>query len=281
LVQSSKKLGPLVSAEWLAEHLEDPRVKVIDLRWYLGEKGKGKSEYASGHIPGAVFVDLDTDISGKEGAGRHPLPSPQQLEDAMRRAGVDKGDTVIVYDDAGASVAARLWWLLRIHGHPDIAVLDGGLQVWNGPLEKEETRPPAGDFEAATPDLESVLRYEDVRKLDDEHVVLDARAPERYTGETEPVDPVAGHIPGARNAFWKDNLGPDGKFLSPEELRAKYSRLGVGGRGAVVYCGSGVTSCHDLIALELAGLGPAKLYAGSWSDWSTRPNAPVATGDRG
>jgi thiosulfate/3-mercaptopyruvate sulfurtransferase len=278
--QSSSQLGPLVTAEWLAEHLKDPQVKIVDLRWYLGEPGRGHREYSAGHIPGAVFIDLDSDISASQGAGRHPIPSPGQFQEAMRRAGINRGDFVVVYDDASASVAARLWWLLRIHGHPDVAVLDGGLQTWSGPLEQSSPAINPGNFEAAPPDLDSVLQYEEVRSLDEDAVILDARAPERYTGETEPVDPVAGHIPGAQNAFWKENLGPEGKFLGPDELRKKYSRLGVGGGKAVMYCGSGVTSCHNLIAIELAGLGPARLYAGSWSDWSARADAPVATGDK-
>lgn len=269
--------SPLASAEWLAEHLDDPTVKVIDLRWYLGEPGRGRREYTSGHVPGAAFIDLDTEISGKEGAGRHPIPSPEQFQEALRRAGVNRGDRVVVYDDVGGSIAARLWWLLRVHGHDDVAVLDGGLQSWKGSTETTEPPLQSGNFEAGTPDLSSVVQYEGMQKLEPDSVVLDARAPERYSGETEPVDPVAGHVPGARNAFWKDNLGPDGKFLSAEELRKRYAAHGIDKGNAVVYCGSGVTSCHDLIALELAGLGPGKLYAGSWSDWSTRPDAPVET----
>ena len=274
-----ESFGPIVSAEWLAANLDKPDVKVIDLRWYLGEAGKGRKEYEAGHIPGAFFIDLDVDISAHEGAGRHPNPSREQFEKAMRDAGINKDDRVVAYDDAGGSVAGRLWYLLKIHGHDNVAVLDGGLQAWKGALEDSAPSVKTGDFEAKDPDLSGTLTYDEMREVDtNKTVVLDARAAERYLGETEPVDPIAGHIPGAKNAEWKGNLGPDGKFLPPEELRRRYTDLGVKPGNTIAYCGSGVTSCHDLIAIELAGLGPAKLYAGSWSDWSSRPDAPVATG---
>lgn len=274
----SKRFGSIVSADWLADNLEQPDVKIVDLRWYLGEPVKGRKEYEAGHIPGAVFIDLDEDISAPQGAGRHPIPSREQFEAAMRKAGINRGDRVVVYDDAGGSVSARLWWLLGVYGHPDSAVLDGGLQAWKGSLEQSDPSPQPGSFEAAEPDFSGTLTYEDVRALESDTVLLDARAPERYLGETEPVDPIAGHIPGAKNAEWKGNLGPDGKFLPPEELRKRYTALGVKQGNTVGYCGSGVTSCHNLIAIELAGLGPARLYAGSWSDWSNQPDAPIATG---
>ena len=271
--------GPIVSAEWLAEDLDKPDVKVIDLRWYLGESGKGRKEYEDSHIPGAVFVDLDVDISAPEGAGRHPNPSKEQFEKSMRSAGINKGDRVVAYDDAGGSVSGRLWYLLKVHGHEKVAVLDGGLQAWKGSLEESTPSVAPGSFEARDADLSGTLTYEQMREVDTKNtILLDARAAERYLGETEPVDPIAGHIPGAKNAEWKGNLGPDGKFLPPEELRRRYADLGVKPGNTIAYCGSGVTSCHDLIAIELAGLGPAKLYAGSWSDWSSRPDAPIATG---
>lgn len=272
------RFGPLVSAEWLSENLNLPDVKIIDLRWYLGDSGRGRKEYEAGHIPGAVFIDLDEDISAPQGAGRHPIPSREQFQEAMRTAGVHRGDRVVAYDDAGGSVAGRLWWLLGIHGHEDSAVLDGGLQAWTGPMDQSEPALGQGNFEAGEQNLSGTLTYEGVQALDPGSVLLDARAAERYLGEIEPVDPIAGHIPGAKNAEWKDNLGPDGKYLPAEELRRRYSMLGVKPGSAVAYCGSGVTSCHDLIAIEVAGLGPARLYAGSWSDWSSRPGAPVATG---
>ncbi len=266
--------GPLVSAEWLHQHIGDEDLRVIDFRWYLVGK-RGREEYLAGHIPGAVFVDLD-DVTG-EGPGRHPLPTREQFQSAMRTAGVSAGTKVVAYDDAGGSVAARLWFLLRWFGHERQAVLDGGLQGWGGPLETASTEVSLGDFTAAQPDRSRVLSFEDVVK----HrgvPVIDARAGERYRGETEPVDPKAGHIPGARSAPFAGNLDEGGRFKSSTELRERYEELGVDPEeGAVVYCGSGVNACHDLLAMELAGVKNVRLYEGSWSDWSNR-DAPVATG---
>jgi thiosulfate/3-mercaptopyruvate sulfurtransferase len=196
----------------------------------------------------------------------------------MLEAGVGRTSQVVVYDDVGGSVAARLWWLLRWFGHPAVAVLDGGIQAWAGELETEVQRPAPGDFEAHDPDPGSVFDFEQVRSQGERLILLDARAPERYRGEQEPIDPKAGHIPGARSAFWKQVLGPDRRFLHPAALRAYFRGLGVGSsRTTVAYCGSGVTSCQLLLAMEVAGLERGRLYPGSWSDWSTR-DAPVATG---
>ena len=271
----SNSFGPLVSAGWLADHLDE--VRVIDFRWYLDDASKGRKVYEAGHIPGAVFVDLE-DVTGHEGAGRHPLPTVAQLQDAMRRAGVNRADRVVIYDDNGGGSAARLWWLLLRHGHPFAAILDGGIGAWTGPQPTEAANPPLGDIELTDADPLDVLSADEVAQLPDGITLIDVRAPERYTGENEPIDPVAGHIPGAVNAFWQDNLAPDGRYLPADELRAKYEALGVRGGNAVVYCGSGVTSCQTLVALELAGLAPARMYAGSWSDWSSRGDVPVATG---
>jgi thiosulfate/3-mercaptopyruvate sulfurtransferase len=268
--------GPLVSADWLGGHLHDPDVRVIDFRWYLLQRN-GRDEYARGHIPGSVFVDLEA-VSGKRDSsarGRHPLPSEAQFESEMRKAGVDKNTKVVVYDDAGGSVAARLWFLLDWFGHEAQAVLDGGMQGWGGRLETSVTIPAIGSFQSRDPDRARILDFDDVRRLQDVPV-LDARAGERYRGEMEPVDPKAGHIPGALSAPWTDNLGPDGKFKSPEELRERFVGLGAD-EGAVVYCGSGVNATHHLLAMDLAGLRDGRLYPGSWSDWSQR-DAPVATG---
>lgn len=265
--------GPLVTADWLHEHIDDPDLRLIDFRWYLVGR-KGPDEYAAGHIPGAVFVDLD-DVTGK-GHGRHPLPTREQFQAAMRRAGVSDDTNVVAYDDAGGSVAARLWFLLRWFGHSRQAVLDGGLQTWGGPLETESPTVAEGNFTAREPDRSRVLTYEEVVR----HrgvPVIDARAGDRYRGEKEPVDPKAGHIPGALNAPFTGNLD-EGKFKSSAELRKRYEELGVDAeKGAVVYCGSGVNACHDLLAMELAGVKNVRLYEGSWSDWSSR-DAPVATG---
>lgn len=271
--------GPLATAAWLAEHHDDSDVRVIDLRWYLDGRS-GQAAYDAGHVPSAVFVDLAT-ISGHEpGRGRHPLPEPEAFQRAMRGAGVCHGSTVVVYDDSGGTVAARLWWMLRYFGHERVAVLDGGLQAWPGPLSTEAERPAPGDFVAAPPRAEMKLEYEDVRRLAEGTLLLDARVTERYRGETEPIDPKAGHIPGARSAPTRGNLTDDLRFRSPEELRRRYEDVGVrDGTSVVVYCGSGVSACHDLLALELAGVPDARLYPGSWSEWSSRPEAPVATGD--
>jgi thiosulfate/3-mercaptopyruvate sulfurtransferase len=272
--------GPLVSAAWLADHHRDPDVRVVDLRWYLDGRS-GQAAYDAGHVPGAVFVDLDA-ISGHEpGRGRHPLPEPAVFEAAMRAAGVGPETTVVVYDDGGGAVAARLWWMLRYFGHDRAAVLDGGIQAWPGELSTEAERPAPGDFAAGAPREELKLEYEDVRRLPAGTLLLDARPGERYRGETEPVDPIAGHIPGARSApAVATNLDGARRFLPPDELRRRYGALGAGdGRDVVVYCGSGVSACHDLLAMEVAGLTGARLYPGSWSEWSARPEAPVATGE--
>jgi len=266
--------GPLVDADWLREHISEPDVRVIDFRWYL--KGRnGLDEYRRGHVPGAVFVDLEA-VTGKEGGGRHPLPARDQFETEMRKAGVSATTRVVVYDDAGSSVASRLWYLLGLFGHSSQAVLDGGIQAWGGPLQTEAPDMPQGDFRAAAADMTGVLDCEAVGKLEDVPLV-DARVPARYRGELEPVDPKAGHIPGALNAPFTDNVGPDGKFKSPDQLRRRYAELGAL-EGAVFYCGSGVNATNHLLAMALAGLPNARLYAGSWSDWSKR-DLPVATGE--
>ena len=267
----------LISASELAAQLDS--VRLLDVRWFLNDHEKGRANYEAGHIPGAVFVDIDRDVTGEVGAGRHPLPHRERFEHAMRQAGVDAGAHVVVCDDVSGSVASRLWWLLKIFGHDDAFVLDGGIQTWDGPLSTETPVVTPGDFVAKGPDLSGVLSYEDVVALDGDTVLIDIRAPERYRGENEPVDPKAGHIPGAKNAFWQETLIDDhGRFLGPDELRSRFEALGVRPGNAVVYCGSGLVSCQTALAIEEAGLGPARIYSGSWSDWSTREDAPVATG---
>jgi len=267
--------GPIVSPEWLRDHIDDPGLRVIDFRWSL-KGGSGREAYDHAHIPGAVFVELEA-VTGKEGGGRHPLPAGEQFEREMRKAGVSPDTSVVVYDDAGGSIAARLWFLLRWFGHESQAVLDGGIGAWRGSLEERAQPVSQGTFRAARPDRSRVLDFDEVRRLTGA-VLLDARLGERYRGEVEPVDPKAGHIPGALSAPWQENLGPDGRFKSPEELRRRFADLGVDDEtGAVAYCGSGVNATHDLLAMEIAGLKNGRLYAGSWSDWSNR-DAPIATG---
>ncbi len=264
--------GALVEAGWLRDHIDDADLRVIDFRWYLLRRN-GHEEYLRGHIPHAVFIDLEA-VTGK-GAGRHPIPTATQFEAAMRQAGVGSLSRVLVYDDTGGSVAARLWFLLGHFGHRAQAVLNGGLQAWGEPLDVGASEVLPGDFHAREPDLSQVLDFDAVRAL---HGVplIDARAAERYRGEVEPIDPKAGHIPGAISAPFTENLGPDGRFKSPTELRRRYEDLGAQ-NGAVFYCGSGVNSTQHMLAMQVAGLPGARLYAGSWSDWSSR-DAPVATG---
>jgi thiosulfate/3-mercaptopyruvate sulfurtransferase len=274
--------GPLVDAEWLQSNLSDPSLIVADVRWY--PDGSGRTRYEEEHVPGAIFVDVDSDLSSprtKE-SGRHPLPSPEAFAESMARAGIGDESVVVAYDDAGGSNAARLWWMLSATGHA-VAVLDGGIQSWTGQLEAGPSpERPRGRFIPRLWPKDRIVDTATVNRLrgDPAAVVLDARAHERYRGETEPIDPVAGHIPGARSAPWSENVDPrTGRFRSPGELLERYRALGVRGDGEVVaYCGSGVTSCHDVLALELAGIRGAKLYVGSWSEWITDPSRPVARG---
>lgn len=269
--------GPLVDAAWLREHIDDRDVRVVDFRWYLRDPARGLHEFLRGHIPRAQFLDLEK-VSGKEGDGRHPLPDAEQFEREMRLRGVSDDTKVVAYDDSGGATAARLWFLLGYFGHRAQAVLDGGIQAWGGPLETEVEVFRGGNFHAQAPDRSRILDYEDVRVLKGVPLI-DARAGERYRGEKEPIDPKAGHIPGALSAPFTENLDAERRFKTPDELRRRYEAMGAG-RGAVLYCGSGVNATHDILAMEIAGLPNARLYAGSWSDWSNRDDAPVATGDK-
>jgi thiosulfate/3-mercaptopyruvate sulfurtransferase len=271
--------SPLSTVEDLADGTHGQTL--LDVRWQLST-GSQPNLYASGHIPGAVFVDLDRDLAAAPGRqGRHPLPATEDFETAMRAAGVANGTPVVVYDDANGLPAARAWWLLRYFGHPEVVLLDGGLAAWlaaGRPLaEGDETPQHPGDFEAR-PGAMPVIGAAQAAELAAAGVLIDARAPERYRGETEPMDPVAGHIPGAHNWPMARNLDQNGRFVPQAELAAALSGLT---RGAEVgaYCGSGITAAHTVLALELAGIPGAALYPGSWSEWVTDPDRPVATGD--
>ncbi|MEO8877397.1 MAG: sulfurtransferase [Polyangiaceae bacterium] len=285
---------PLVDPAWLDDHFGarspdkkaeiDSELRLIDVRWYLSGK-RGKDAYDVGHLPNAVFLDLDTQLAGdpKIGPGRHPIPSAEAFERLMREIGVNDSTMVVVYDDAGGSIAGRLWWLLRYYGHDQVAVLDGGIEAWKKGRRVLSTKAPTfppGDFAVKRSRISKVDRAEVRRALARGALVIDARAHDRYRGESEPVDPKPGHIPGAVNAPWSENL-VSGKFLPVGDLGAKYRDFGANSdREIIVYCGSGVTACHDLIALELAGIPGAKLYEGSWSDWSKQADpGAIATGE--
>ncbi|MGW5308065.1 sulfurtransferase [Streptomyces griseoluteus] len=255
---------------------------LLDVRWRLSAPDApafdARAAYEAGHLPGAVFVDLDRELAAPPGSrGRHPLPDLAEFGAAMRRAGVCAGTPVVVYDGGQGWAAARAWWLLRATGHPDVRVLDGGLTAWEGPLSTEAPTPAEGDFEPL-PEPSGVLDADGAARLAGSGVLLDARAGERYRGEVEPIDRVGGHIPGALSAPTMENVGPDGRFLPAADLRDRFKALGVSGDAPVgVYCGSGVSAAHEALALAIAGI-PAALYVGSWSEWSNDPSRPVAVG---
>ncbi|MFH9981732.1 sulfurtransferase [Streptomyces sp. NPDC017179] len=279
-------MNAIISASDLANALAGPRPPVLlDVRWQLSldaaagvEPFDGRAAHAAGHIPGAVFVDLDRELASAPGGnGRHPLPDPEVFGAAMRCAGVSADRPVVVHDGGQGWAAARAWWLLRWTGHPDVRVLDGGLAAWEGPLETAVPEPAEGDF-VPKPGALPLLDADAAAALARSGVLLDARAGERYRGEVEPIDPVGGHIPGAVSAPTTENAGPDGTFLPAGELRARFAALGAtDGRDVGVYCGSGVSAAHEVLALAVAGI-PAALYVGSWSEWSSDPSRPVAVG---
>ncbi|MFF9171054.1 MULTISPECIES: sulfurtransferase [unclassified Streptomyces] len=279
-------MNAIISASELAGELAGAHPPVLlDVRWQLsvakaaGEPPfDGRAAYEEGHIPGAVFVDLDRELASAPGpSGRHPLPDLDVFRTAMRRSGVSAARPVVVYDGGQGWAAARAWWLLRWTGHPDVRVLDGGLTAWEGELETAVPQPAEGDFEPV-PGTVGLLDADGAAALARTGLLLDARAGERYRGEVEPIDRVGGHIPGAVSAPTTDNVGPDGRFLPAEELGARFKDLGAaGGTEVGVYCGSGVSGAHEVLALAVAGI-PAALYVGSWSEWSSDPTRPVATG---
>jgi thiosulfate/3-mercaptopyruvate sulfurtransferase len=275
----------ITASELVSDLAGDNPPLLLDVRWQLtaakaaGEPSfDGRAEYAAGHIPGAVFVDLDRELASAPGEhGRHPLPDLAAFGAAMRRAGVSSGTPVVVYDGGQGWAAARAWWLLRWTGHPDVRVLDGGLPSWRGDLSTDVPEPAEGDFEPV-PGPTGLLDADAAAALARSGVLLDARAGERYRGEVEPIDRVGGHIPGALSAPTNDNVGPDGRFLPAEELAARFKALGASDDTEVgVYCGSGVSGAHEVLALAVAGI-PAALYVGSWSEWSSDPARPVAVG---
>jgi thiosulfate/3-mercaptopyruvate sulfurtransferase len=271
--------APVVSVDWLSAHMG--RVVLCDVRWYLDGRS-GRAAYEAGHLPGAVFIDLDRWLAGPPtpADGRHPLPDPRVFAEGMRAAGVNDDSVVVAYDDVGGAPAARLVWLLRACGRA-AALLDGGIDTW--PFQLSQVTPviTPGRFHLTEWPTDAFAHAADVAAaVDRGGTVIDARAPQRYAGTTEPVDPRAGHIPGAVNLPYAGNLDDrNGRFLDAERLAARYRQAGVGTTGStIVYCGSGVTACHALLAIEQAGLPAARLYAGSWSQWSADDSRPAATG---
>jgi thiosulfate/3-mercaptopyruvate sulfurtransferase len=294
----ASNVDPLISVAELADAVAAATAPVLlDVRWRLGGP-PGIDGYRAGHLPGAVYADLDSQLAGPPGdRGRHPLPDTPVFEAAMRAAGVCTDGPVVVYDEADATTAARAWWLLRFHGHRDVRVLDGGLRAWIAaglPISTTDASPVAGDF-TARPGQLPVVDALGAAEIARSGFLLDARAPARYRGETEPVDTVAGHIPGALSSPSAENVTADGTFRAADELRARFASLGItasqnghggpaeraqdGAQRVGAYCGSGVVAAHEVLALALIGV-PAALYVGSWSGWITDPARPVATGPR-
>jgi len=276
-VEEAKSFGPAVSAEWLAEHVGDPGLVVADVRWYLDDR-LGRHAYEAGHIPGAVFVDLDADLAAPPSflGGRHPLPDPVEFASNMSRLGIGDTSRVVAYDDVGGAIAARMWWMLDACGVA-AAVLDGGVADWSGELATETADPVRAWFTTRPWPADRMATADEVEQLrHGEAVVLDARDSERFAHGSA-IDPRPGHVPGAVSAPFADNLS-GGSFEAPEVLRARYESLGVGTKQAVAYCGSGVTACHDLLAMRRAGLGNGRLFVGSWSAWGADTERPSETG---
>jgi thiosulfate/3-mercaptopyruvate sulfurtransferase len=277
----------LIDASELSSNMENKDWVVIDCRFSLDDTERGRQDYLKAHIPGAVYAHLDRDLSSKVipgKTGRHPLPEIETFAATLSAWGIDSETQVVVYDDSTGNMAARLWWLLNWVGHRNVAVLNGGWLSWNrlglpargGPESRMPKRFEPHEISGAYVTADQVQEY----KNDLRHVILDARSSRRFRGEVEPIDSVAGHIPGAVSAPCEENVTPEGKFLSPEILRRRFEKLikSVPPENVICYCGSGVTAAHNIIAMAYAGLGTARLYAGSWSDWITNAARPIATG---
>jgi thiosulfate/3-mercaptopyruvate sulfurtransferase len=278
----SSRPSPLIDAADLLASIDDPRLRLADVRWVLGSPDQGRRTFEAGHLPGAAFIDLEHDLSAETGPGRHPLPDPAAFARRMGELGFGTDDRIVVYDDAGGTVAARLWWMLDALEHRDTRLLDGGIDAWlaaGGELVTGHIARPPADLALAATWPRTLDRAEIARRRPG-RALVDMRAPERYRGEVEPVDPVAGHIPGALALPALALLGEDKRLLSPEDLRRRLSTVlpEVDGIELVVSCGSGVTACLGVLATRVAGLPDATLYPGSYSDWS-RSGMPIATGD--
>ena len=269
---------PLVNAAWLLQHHADPNVRVVDTRFVLGKPDAGREAFAAGHIAGAVFADLERDLSShpepSRRGGRHPLPAIAKLEESLSKLGISKEQHVVAYD-GGGFFAAHFWWMLRYLGHDQVSVLDGGLPAWTGPLDTVVTQ-YSGNFHAK-PRTEMLVDAPYVRNRGSGSVLIDSRAPERFRGDVEPLDWKAGHIPGAINKDWASGL-ENGFYKTREAQLERFNDV----RNApevIVYCGSGVSAGANMLSLELAGIQGAKLYAGSWSDWASDDARPIATGN--
>jgi thiosulfate/3-mercaptopyruvate sulfurtransferase len=279
-------LTTLVSTEQLAALLDDPQCVVVDCRYDLANESWGVDQYRAAHVPGAVYADLGRDLSGRPDGrnGRHPLPGHDAIVTTFHRLGISDGSQVVAYDQNNGMFASRLWWMLRYMGHDATAVLDGGFAKWvaeGRPTRAgQETRTPGGFTGRPRAEMRVTANQVWARLGDPSMTLVDARAPNRYEGREEPLDRVAGHIPGARNHFFQRNLAPDGTFLSTAQLRQQFSDLlgSTPPHQVTLYCGSGVTACHNLLAMEHAGMAGMKLFPGSWSEWSSDPDKPVATG---
>jgi thiosulfate/3-mercaptopyruvate sulfurtransferase len=278
--------APLVDVDTLARHLGRPDWVVVDCRFTLTDPSAGRAAYDRGHIPGARYAHLDDDLARQPSAheGRHPLPDPQRFAATLGRFGIDRNATVVAYDEASGAIAARLWWLLRWLGHPRCAVLDGGFAAWVAAERRLELTPPSVEprrYELRQPEAGAVVATREIAERQAAgDLLIDARAAPRYRGEQEPIDPKAGHVPGAHNRPFSANVTSTGSFRPPAELRTELTAL-LGGRpssGVIAMCGSGVTACQLLLALEVAGLGGGRLYAGSWSEWIRDPARPISTG---
>lgn len=271
---------PLISVHELAELQGSHHLRIADTRWYLGYPDRGHGAYHKGHLPGSIYVHLDRDLSAEEGPGRHPLPDRESFASTMARRGFGDDDLIVAYDDRGGAVASRLWWMLRDIGHEKVRVLDGGITAWiedGQPVSTAVPDPHPCEMTVGPPLTRSVDRVELSARLGKVNL-LDARSADRYRGENETIDPVGGHIPTARSAPYEDNLDATGRMLGAQQLAERFVALGAE-EETIVYCGSGVTACHNALAMVSAGLPEPILYPGSWSDWSTAGET-AATGDQ-
>lgn len=273
----------LVTPEWLYEHMGDPNLVIVDCRFDLGNRGAGAQQYRQDHIPGAAYMNLEYDLSGdiKEHGGRHPLPDLDTFSRKLGEAGIDRNKHVVAYDNQAGAMAARFWWMLTYLGHPNISLLDGGYDRWRERGYPVTSDIPTPESTVFVPVIQThmLADVDEVRQaVDRSTTLIDSRAPERYSGEKETLDKKAGHIPGAKNFFWKNNLDDHQQWKPAEKLKQNFSSI-LETESPIVYCGSGVTACANIFALRRAGFDQAKLYLGSWSDWISYENNPVEKGD--